>query len=313
MIIAITGATGFIGKYLIKKHIDLNDDVRILSRTKGKYSDFEGQVQIYIGDLADVDSLIDFTNGADVLYHCAAEIREESKMYAINVEGTKNLIKAASGKIKHWVQLSSTGVYGPIYNGIVNESQPYNPINEYEKTKLKSDFLVLEAAKEVGFTSTLVRPSNVFGFEMKNKSLFQLVKTIDKGLYFFVGLKGASANYVPVENVIEALYLAATKQNAKNQIYIVSSFCTIEEFVELIVKYLKKPMPRLRIPIGLIKSIARLTSFIPKNPLTVSRVNALRNRSIYETKKIENELGYKPVVTTEETIMKLVQFYKNKK
>jgi nucleoside-diphosphate-sugar epimerase len=146
---------------------------------------------------------------------------------------------------------------------------------------------------------------------MTNQSIFQLVKSIDKGFYFFVGFqKGASANYVPVENVIEALYLAATHPRAKNEIYIISSWCTIEEFIGNIAKSLDKPFPKFRIPLGLSKSIARLTFFIPKNPLTVARINALSTRVIYKTTKIENELDYKPVSSIAETIKDLVAFYK---
>jgi nucleoside-diphosphate-sugar epimerase len=310
MKIAITGATGFIGKLLVEKHIELGDEVRVLSRSEKKRINFNDKVQFYIGDLSDIDSLFEFVDNIDVLYHCAAEIKDESIMNLSNVEGTKNLIQAASGKIKHWVQLSSTGVYGPICTGVVNESQIYNPNNEYEKTKLKSDFLILEEAKNNNFTYSIIRPSNVFGFQMSNTSLFQLVKTIDKGFYFFIGKKGASANYVPVENVIEALYLAATNPNAKNGIYIISNWCTIEDFVNNIAKELGKSLPNRRISIGFIKFVAKLTSFIPRNPLTVTRVAALSNRVIYETTKIKKELDYKSVVTVEETIKKLVHFYK---
>ncbi|WP_310559550.1 NAD-dependent epimerase/dehydratase family protein [Flavobacterium sp.] len=310
MKIAITGATGFIGKLLIEKHIDLGDEVHVLTRKKLNHDNVKG-LHFHIGDLSDAKSLILLLKNADVLYHCAAEIKDESIMNLVNVEGTKNLIKAATGQVKHWVQLSSTGVYGPLYSGIISENQAYNPINEYEKTKLESDFLVLEATNNSVFTSTIVRPSNVFGFQMTNQSIFQLVKSIDKGFYFFVGFeKGASANYVPVENVIEALYLAATNPKAKNGIYIISSWCTIEEFIGNISKSLDKPFPKFRIPLGFAKCLARATFFIPKNPLTVSRINALSNRVIYETNKIETELDYKPVVSTAETIKDLVEFYK---
>lgn len=313
MKIAITGATGFIGKLLVQKHIDLGDEVHVLTRKKTLNQNSE-KLHIHIGDLSDINSLSYFLDGVDVLYHCAAEIRDESIMALVNVEGTKNLICAASGKIKHWVQLSSTGVYGPIYSGIITENQSYNAVNEYERTKLEADFLVLEAAKKNIFTCTIVRPSNVFGFQMTNKSLFQLVKTIDNGFYFFVGFKkGASANYIPVENVIEALYLAATNPRAINEIYIISSWCTIEEFVGNIAKSLGRPLPKVRIPIRLSKWLAILTFFIPRNPLTVARINALSNRVIYETTKIESELQYKPIVSIEETIKGLVQFYKEKR
>lgn len=313
MKIIITGATGFIGKLLVKKHIDLGDEVHILSRREKENFEFHDKVQYHFGDLSDVKSLTDFVVNADVLYHCAAEIRHESKMRAINVEGTKNLIQVASKNVKHWVQLSSVGVYGPIFYGNIDENQPYNPINEYEKTKLESDLLVLQAVQNNAFTCTFIRPSNVFGADMRNASLFQLIKTIDKGFYFFVGPKGASANYVPVENVIEALYLAAVNPKAKNQIYNISSWTTIEDFIGTIAKELGKSEPQLRVPIYPIKVIARITSFIPKNPLTVARINALSNKTKYITDKIEKELGYKPIVNTGSAIHGLVQFYKSQK
>lgn len=312
MKIAITGATGFIGKVLVDKHVKLGHEVRVLSRKNKLDFDFNGlgKIKIFNGDLSNKESLLDFVDNVDVLYHCAAEIKDESIMNLINVDGTINLINASIGKIKHWVQLSSTGVYGPIYDGVVVESQEYNPINEYERTKLKSDLLVLEAAQKNNFSYTLVRPSNVFGYQMTNQSLFQLIKMIDKGFYFFIGPKGSSANYVPVENVVEALYLAATNPKAKNETYIVSSWRTIEVFVENIARALEKPSPKLRVSARLTKLVAKLTFFIPKNPLTVARVNALSNKVIYKTTKIENELSYKPVTTVEDTIERLVKFYK---
>lgn len=310
MKVAITGATGFIGKLLVNKHISLGDEVRILSRKEVfNFENFD-KVQIFKGDLSNKKSLLNFVDNVDVLYHCAAEIKDESIMNLINVEGTKNLIDASIGKIKHWVQLSSTGVYGPIYKGNVSESHAYNPINEYERTKLTSDLLVLDAGKNNNFTYTLIRPSNVFGYQMTNQSIFQLVKMIDKGFYFFVGPKGASANYVPVENVVEALYLASTNPKAKNNTYIISDWCTVEFFIEIVAQVLKKPYPKLRFSIVFTKFFAGLTFFIPKNPLTMSRVNALSTRVKYETTKIEKELDYKPFVTIKDTIEKLVRFQK---
>jgi nucleoside-diphosphate-sugar epimerase len=313
MKVAITGATGFIGKLLIKKHLDLGNEVRILSRKENVDLENYDKIKVFKGDLNDKATLLNFVDNVDILYHCAAEIKEESLMFVTNVKGTQNLIDVSKHKIKHWIQLSSTGVYGPVRTGTIKEDQQYNPINEYEKTKLISDQLVLEAGEKGFFSYTLVRPSNVFGYQMTNQSIFQLVKSIDKGFYFFIGSKGSSANYVPVENVIEVLYLTAISPASKNQIYIISNWTTIENFINTIAKALNKRTPRLRVPIGFVKFLARLTSFIPKNPLTVARIDALSNRAIYNTNKIEKELNYKPVVTVEETIEKLVGFVKNNK
>lgn len=310
MKIGITGANGFIGSLLVQKHLELGDEITVLSRkahTKIRVAN------VCFGDLTDINSLHEFVKNIDILYHCAAEIIDESKMEATNVLGTENLIKAASGKIKHWVQLSSVGVYGPIDNGIISENQPYKPNNKYEKSKLKSDLLVLEATKKQLFTCTIIRPSNVFGVLMKNNSLFALIKTIDQGFYFFVGEKGASANYITDENVIEALYLGATNLNAVNKIYNISDWSSIEEFVGIISKYLKKPVPKYRIPLKPVIILAKITSFIPNNPLTVSRLLALCNTSKYSTSKIKNELHYKNRNTLDDGLRELVKEYMKRK
>ncbi len=310
MKVAITGASGFIGKLLVKKHLEMGDEINILSRKNTNEYEIYTNVKFFLGDICNIDSLVDFVEKVDVLYHCAAEIKEESKMQLINEEGTKNLIKVASGKIKHWVQLSSTGVYGAVYDGQISEEQPYNPNNEYERTKLNSDLLLLKPQEKLKFTFTIIRPSNVFGYQMKNQSIFQLIKSIEKGFYFFIGPKGASANYVPVENVIEAMYLAAKMTNAVNEIFIVSNSCSIEEFVDFIAKELGVATPKKRVPVSVIKFLAKISSFIPNNPLTISRVLALSNRVVYKTTKIENKLSYKSKKSIQDTIADLVSFHK---
>lgn len=307
MKIGITGANGFIGSLLVKKHLEAGDEVHILSRKKPTK---DRSVITHVGDLKNIESLKLFLNDVDLLYHCAAEIKDDSKMREINVEGTRNLVEAASNKIKHWVHLSSVGVYGPISSGTIYEDQPYNPINEYERTKLEGDLLVINGAGKNNFSYTIIRPSIVFGENMNNQSLFKLIEVIDRGYYFFLGKKGASANYVSVENVIEALFLAGTNPKAVNKTYIISDWTTIEDFTTSIAQNLSKKSPKLRLPLKPILFLAKMTSFLPKNPLTTSRLNALTNRTVYSTKKIEEELDYRSKTSIKSGIEKLVKYYK---
>jgi len=64
------------------------------------------------------DSLPSFVKGVDVLYHCAAEILDESKMFKINVIGTQNLVNASTGIINTGSNLAAQGVYGKIKSGL---------------------------------------------------------------------------------------------------------------------------------------------------------------------------------------------------
>jgi nucleoside-diphosphate-sugar epimerase len=310
--VAITGATGFIGRELVLRHLEAGNSVRILTRKSKSLLNFPEQVEIINGDLSDAGGpLLTLVEGVDVLYHCAAEIIDESKMFDVNVTGTKNLADASNGNIKHWVQLSSTGVYGKRISGIITEKTKPDPDNTYEITKLQSDEIV--AGSENKFTYTILRPSNVFGEGMKNQSLFQLIKIIDKGFFAFIGKKGASANYVPVENVISALMLCGTAQNAKGKTYIISDCLTIEQFVAAICKGLNKPFPKIRVPKFLVKIITSIAKYIPDNPLTPSRIEALTNTHVYSDELIAKELEYHQAVSLEDGVLKLVRFYRNGK
>ena len=122
MIVAITGGTGFIGKHLIAKHVARGDQVRYLTR-KIAPKNVRG-ASAYIGSLgSSIDELRQFVRGADVLYHCAAELRNEAEMHNTNVRGTANLLSAAIGEIGRWVQLSSTGIYRNNLHGEIQSIQ----------------------------------------------------------------------------------------------------------------------------------------------------------------------------------------------
>lgn len=313
MIVAITGGTGFIGKRLVLRHLAAGDTVRVLTRRPPNNIALPETVHLYHENLTgNADNLISFTDRADVLYHCAGEIKNEGCMPAVHVAGTKNLLDAAIGRIGRWVQLSSVGVYGPQSSGIVTEKTPWNPVGIYETTKTESDELVIKAGNEGLIEFSILRPSNVYGQDMPNQSLFKMISTINKGLFFFIGKPGASANYIHVDNVVDALIRCGKMPEAKGQIYNLSDHCTLENFVSIISKSLKKPAPTLRLPESLIRLLVRSVSGVPRIPLTLSRIDALTNRCVYSYEKIERELGYSHVVSIEDGLRQLVENWKQK-
>ena len=245
MIVAITGGTGFVGSGLVLRHLAMGDNVRLLSRRSiAKIGTIEISVS-HRGDLTNMDfDLSSFVDGADILYHCAGEVISEPKMRLLHVLGTQKLIQTASGRIGKWIQLSSVGAYGPQHGGVITEVTPPNPVGVYEKTKFASDNLVSKAIQENAFSGTILRPSNVFGISMNNQSIYHLIAMIKKGLFFFIGKPGASANYIYVDNIVEGLVLCGEKSEGKGEIYNLSDYCSIEKFVSIIAENLGKPWPR---------------------------------------------------------------------
>jgi len=306
VIVAITGGTGFIGKHLIARHSARGDEVRYLTR-KAPAQAIAGATAI-IGDLSVVDSLRPLVQGADVLYHCAAELHDVERMNDTNVLGTKNLLVAAQGEVKRWVQLSSTGVYGSKSVQDVNEDTPINPANAYEQSKAAADELVYQAMTEGWLQGVILRPSNVYGVDMPNQSLFQLINMIKRGWFFFIGEKGAIANYIHVENVVDALVLCGTAPLPANaRTYIVSDYRNLEDFVAIIAGALAVNCPSKRMPELFVRLIAHLSDYLPRFPLRPSRIDALTYRHHYQTEKIESELGYQRQISMEEGITELAR------
>ena len=311
MIVAVTGGTGFIGRKLVARLLARGDTVRLLSRSPESFA-HHPQLQPLRCDLttAQTGELTDLLEGVEVLFHCAAQLEDERLMRALHVEGTRKLAEAASHRIAHWVQLSSVGVYGPVYEGVVSEDSAPNPVGEYEVTKAESDRIAVAGAERGGYSCTILRPSNVFGADMSNLSLFGLVSKIDRGLFFFIGRPGASANYIHVDNVVEALLLCAALPAAHGRVYNLSDQRTMEQLVNTIADALGRPAPRLHVPKMVASLMAATFGRMPGFPLTPSRVQALTLRTIYPVTRIEQELGYHHVITMEEGLRELVRAYR---
>lgn len=313
MIVAVTGGTGFIGKKLVERLIGRGDTVRLLTRKPMRAADSslleQHQCDLVTASIQDLSSMLD---GVEVLYHCAGQLTKPQDMKALHVDATHKLADAAARQISHWVQLSSVGVYGQVIKGAVTEDAALNPIGEYEITKAESDQIVVDAANQGGFSYSILRPSNVFGAGMSNQSLFSMIAMIERGLFFYIGKPGASANYIHVDNVVEGLVRCGTLQSVKGRTYNLSNHSTMECFVGVIADALGCAAPRLRIPEFIANLAGSTLGRLPGFPLTCSRVAALANRSSYPIARIQQELGYNHVVSMEDGLKELVEAYKSK-
>lgn len=312
--IGITGASGFVGSSLLDMLLPLGHNLSVLTRNRNAV--FPVGVKVVCGDLTSKDGFLrDFLVDCDVLYHCAAEIYDDALMQGTHVEGTKNLIQAiadlqpTSKKIIHWIQLSSVGVYGPQVEGAIIEGSKCNPVNEYERTKLMSDKLVTEAASLSLINASILRPTNIYGPKMKNKSLFSLIKMIHYGLFFYIN-KSAYTNYIHVKNVCHALCLLAKRSNFRGtRLYILGDCIPIAMFVDVICKALGRRKKFIEIPKVLSFIMYFTVCKIPKFPLSQARLRALKSEAIYNGSFIERDIGYTPIITATCGLNEMVEHY----
>lgn len=298
-LVAVTGGSGFIGKVLLPQLLSAGWRVRVLTREPQKWTESAG-VDVFVGDLVETRDWSGFLMGADVVIHAAAEIRQPEVMMAVNVQGPERLLHAAvAAGVRRWVQLSSVGAYGPVFEGCVDERTAEKPTGPYEKTKTLFDQLLHDASRLEQLEVCIVRPSNVYGPGMVNQSLFQMMNMIRRGWFAYMGPAGASANYVHVDDVVSALLLCAALPQAAGKTYNVSDWATMEDLVEAMAEGMGVSAPTRRWPLGFMMLLARSLQWLPRWPLTVARVRALSGRARYSTQLIEEDLGWRvsvPVV-----------------
>lgn len=296
MHVAVTGGRGFIGARLVEQLVAKGSSVRVLSRSGSKPK--HAGVHYVEGDLTlPKYDLLQFVDGVDVLYHCAGELRDESCMESLHVFGTERLVNAAAGRVGRWIQLSSVGAYGKQRSGSVNEKTPENPLGIYEVTKTQSDSIVRKVAESKGMEYVILRPSIVFGEDMTNKSLYQMIAMIRRRLFFYIGKPGAMMNYIHVKDVVRALLLCGQHDKACNNTYILSDNIELEEMVMAISQGLGIAAPSIRLPEWFVRLVIKILHSVPGFPLSESRIDALTGRVSYDSTKIMNDLNYHHSVT----------------
>ena len=289
-VIAIPGATGFVGATLVRDHRERGDSVRILSRHPALASPALHGAIPFQSDLSD-NILPYFLEGADTLYRLAAKLGEDSRIYAVIVVGTSNLIRAAvSAGVRRWIKLSSAGVYGLPTCLVVTEATVPMPLNEYERTKFAANILVEEAGKRTSMEYSILRPSNVIGAKMKNGSFGALVNAVRRGRFCYFGPRGSIATYVHVDDVARAL--VACRDAPSGSVFNLSSDCLWDDLVGEIARLVGVRAPRLRLPLLPLKAALRALDGRIKLPITSSRLASLTNRSTYSSTRIIQGLGF---------------------
>lgn len=156
----MTGARGLIGRYIVEGLIAAGWKVRILSRQISEAA-VDSPVSVILGDINDLSALRELLEGASAVFHCAAELHDESLMQTVNVKGTETLLSVArASAAQYFCHLSSAGVVGPVSFSEVDEETPCHPNNLYEKTKFEAEQMVVHA--DLHMNVCILRPTNVF-------------------------------------------------------------------------------------------------------------------------------------------------------
>jgi len=162
MNILITGASGFIGEYLIRELLEKGYKIKALTRNT-KVSN--NKIETINGDITKPETLNHALKNIDAVFHNAAFAMDWGKkndFYTINVIGTKNVAQACEkNNVKRLIYTSSAGVYGfPKTSNQIDEDYQKQPLNDYQNSKLLGE---IELEKFNDLHVSAIRPPLVLG------------------------------------------------------------------------------------------------------------------------------------------------------
>ena len=298
-IACVTGATGMVGSRIVENLLGQNYIVRTLSRQTRL--EIKGVVN-YRGQLEDEEVLDSFVSGADFLFHCAAELKNEKKMYDVNIVGTENILNAVkSSTINFFLYLSSAGVAGLTNDKIVDEDTPCNPITTYEKTKWEAEKIVAEGID--GCSVVILRPTNVINEARPgalslpmNGSLKSRLKVAVKG--------GECAHVIHAEDVAAAAtFFISHRINTPRCFYV--SYDDQEPLNTFAGLWALYTAIQNQEPVDSVQPVKHLPIFVPFILRRIVRGHSNKGDARYSSKKLLSE-GFKFTLGLEGAIKRVI-------
>lgn len=224
--VLVTGATGFIGGRLVERLVlEEGAHVRVLLRNFARAPRIARfPIEMMSGDLTDRAALRQAATGCDLIVHCAfgGSGTPEQKR-AATIQGTEAVAHAArEARVKRLVHLSTVSVYGLPDDGDLDERSPRRPCgDDYSDTKLEAEQRVLAHHQQHGLPATVLQPTVVYGPYSFPWTLMPIAHLKSERVVLVNGGNGL-CNAVYVDDVVDAILLAAVRDEAVGQSFLVS-------------------------------------------------------------------------------------------
>ncbi|MBI1899314.1 MAG: NAD-dependent epimerase/dehydratase family protein [Acidobacteria bacterium] len=299
----VTGATGFLGWHVARALIGRGHKVRALVRGGKRVPELD--VETVAGDLRNFDSLGRAVRDCGVVFHVAADYRlwakNPAELYESNVEGTRNLLRAAAAAgVERVVYTSTVGCIGVPAGGQGDEQQPVGleqMTGAYKRSKFLAEQVALAFARD-GLPVVIVNPTAPVGdHDFRPTPTGRIVLDYLRGgmpAYVDTGL-----NLVDARDTAEG-HLLAWERGRPGERYILGcENLTLEQIFERLERISGCKSPNLRIPFALAYAAgvvstawAHVSGREPRAPL--DGVRMARKKMWVSSAKANRDLGFSP-------------------
>lgn len=323
MQILVTGSTGFVGGSLCKELVERGHTVRAFHRESSNLRLLEGlPVEHVIGDLTHPETLQAACKGMEVVFHAAALLggpEKPGQMYAVTVEGTRAVLQAArQAGVRRVVHTSSVAALGVPETGALNqpvlldESHTWNYRSDYWPYGYAKYLAEMEVQKAVaeGQDIVIVNPSIVFGAGDIYRQTNSLVVQVARGK--LPALADGGANFVHITDVVDG-HLAALERGQRGERYILGGEnLTFVKAVDTIARITGGSVPRLILPVGVVKALAgpahMLQAFIDL-PLSGNMLHMVGRYFYYDIRKAQSALGLTQPRRVEDAVSEAYEWF----
>jgi len=329
MKILITGASGFIGSFIVEEALKQGFETWAAVRKSSSKEYLQDERIHFIElNLSSKAQLIEQLrpHQFDYVVHAAGVTKclNKADFRHINTEGTKNLVDALLDlqmPLKRFVFLSSLSVFGAIkeqlpYDEIREDDTP-KPNTEYGRSKLEAEKYIDSIGSRLPFI--ILRPTGVYG--PREKDYFMMAKSIKQHIDFAVGYQRQDITFVYVTDVVQAVFLALEKGETGRK-YFLSDGQVYQSttFSDLIHEELGRPWwLRITAPVWVLRVVTFFGEYIGHmtgkvTALNNDKYNILRQRNWRcDIEPTRHELGFEPKVQLKEGVKTTIQWYKDHK
>jgi nucleoside-diphosphate-sugar epimerase len=318
--VLVTGATGFLGGYLIEE-MAKGPHVPICAHRKGSDTrkiDALGLDKV-VFDLTDRNSMIQALKGVDAVVHLAAyyTFTGKKEMYEnVNVKGTGDLLEACKETgVRRFLYCSSTEAMGPIAEPPGDEDSPLNPQYEYGRSKAKAEELV----RTSGLDWTILRPSGIYGPSNVDDVAYYFITSF-KGFAskFIIGSGKNFIQFVHVKDVVQGFVKALDRPASIKGIYIITQSrpYTYEEVYRVLANIFQQKEPRWRVskPLAMLMMlpIEGFSALIGRENFLYRRetVESVTSDRAFKIDRARRDLGYEPAYDLPEGMAETVAWYR---
>lgn len=339
--IFLTGGSGFIGSRIVEELVAKDSPLKPSKITIFDTKQYQGikneLIEFVQGDVRNFEAIEKASKNADIAIHSAAIIdwgtKPEQEVMDINVEGTKNIIKACDiNNIKNLVYTSSLDA---VFTGTplidIDETQPYPETHHtiYCESKKLGELAVLKA-HSADLKTCILRPSDVYG-EADPYHIDSLIDMAKSGFYVRLGNGTSKCQHVYVGNMAYAHVLAAKalwagNKKVEKEIYFITDGkgSNFFKFFDQVVEGAGyKIFPKNAwIPKNLAYSIGNISEGIAILMRPIKHYNPKFSRFAvtytctdftYSSQKAFEHFNFQPKYSTEEALQKTISYYSKNK